>query len=450
MSKIRLHGSSSGYTEIAPVAASGNNTLTLPNDGTIISKDSNGAVGVTSVHTTNITATGIATITTAKIGAGVTITESGIEASGIGITVANINGGSIGGRRNIIINGAMKVAQRGTSSTAGGRKTLDRFQFNWFNGDQVAITQSQSTDAPPDFSKSFKLDVTTAETTLDANEYAWINYTIEAQDLQQLNYGSSDAKSVTLSFWVKSYQTGDFAVNLNKYPDNTNRSITSTYTVNQSATWEKKTITFVGDTGGGGIDDDNGAGIYMYFFVVAGSDYKGSSANTNQWADYTSAGWAHGQYVNLFSSTDNYFQITGVQLEVGSQATPFEYRSYGEELELCKRYCQLLTRGASSHYFGMGYYYNSTNIYLPIRFAPQMRATPSVVQNTGSGFYNFYREGTNDDFEGFGGFGWNEGTANAGVSGHIYVNTGTSGTSGTAGAFYASSTSCKVLLSAEL
>ena len=98
----------------------------------------------------------------------------------------------------------------------------------------------------------------------------------------------------------------------------------------------------------------------------------------------------------------------------------------------------------------MGYYYNSTNIYLPIRFAPQMRATPSVVQNTGSGFYNFYREGTNDDFEGFGGFGWNEGTANAGVSGHLYVNTGTSGTGGTAGAFFASNDSCKVLLSAEL
>ena len=124
MSKIRLHGTSSGYTEIAPVAASGNNTLTLPNDGTIISKDAAGAVGVTSVHTTNITATGIATITTAKIGAGVTISESGIEASGIGITCANINGTQIGGRRNLVINGAMTVAQRGTSSTSNGYQTV--------------------------------------------------------------------------------------------------------------------------------------------------------------------------------------------------------------------------------------------------------------------------------------------------------------------------------------
>ena len=112
MSKIRLHGSSSGYTEIAPVAASGNNTLTLPNDGTIISKDAAGAIGVTSVVTTT------ATITTAKVGAAVTISESGIEASGIGITCANINGAQIGGRRNMIINGDMNIAQRGTPTSA--------------------------------------------------------------------------------------------------------------------------------------------------------------------------------------------------------------------------------------------------------------------------------------------------------------------------------------------
>ena len=119
MSKIRLHGTSSGYVEIAPAATASNNTLTAPSTvGEIIAKDAAGAIGVTSVHTTNIPATGIATITTAKIGAGVTISESGIEASGIGITVANINGTQIGGRRNIIINGAMNIAQRATSSTS--------------------------------------------------------------------------------------------------------------------------------------------------------------------------------------------------------------------------------------------------------------------------------------------------------------------------------------------
>ena len=138
MSKIRLHGSSSGYTEIAPVAASGNNTLTLPDDGTILSKDAAGAVGVTSIVTTT------ATITTAKIGAGVTITESGIEASGIGITCANINGTQIGGRRNLIINGAMNVAQRGTPTASGSYTTAaygacDRWKLEANSTDQAAF-----------------------------------------------------------------------------------------------------------------------------------------------------------------------------------------------------------------------------------------------------------------------------------------------------------------------
>ena len=137
MSKIRLHGSSSGYTEIAPVAASGNNTLTLPDDGTILSKDAAGAVGVTSIKSSNV-----------NVGAAVTITESGIEASGIGITCANINGTQIGGRRNIIINGAFNVAQRGTSSSASSSEylTLDRFRLT-SNSTDEAPSQEQASVA---------------------------------------------------------------------------------------------------------------------------------------------------------------------------------------------------------------------------------------------------------------------------------------------------------------
>ena len=118
MSKIRLHGSSSGYVEIAPAAAASNNTLTAPSTvGEIIAKDAAGAIGITSMKASNV-----------NVGAAVTITESGIEASGIGITCANINGAQIGGRRNIIINGAMKVAQRGTSFTSQSEYTMDRFK----------------------------------------------------------------------------------------------------------------------------------------------------------------------------------------------------------------------------------------------------------------------------------------------------------------------------------
>ena len=309
----------------------------------------------------------------------------GVGASAAAITVNNTDGTCTANitnnlsNRNLIINGAMQVAQRGTSSTSAGYQTVDRFNVSWYNTDQVALTQSQSTDAPPDFSKSFKVDVTTAETTLDANEYSWIRYALEAQDCQQLNYNSSNAKSVTLSFWVKSYQTGDFAVNLNKYPDGSNRSITSTYTVNQSATWEKKTITFVGDTAGGGIDDNADMGISIYFFLAAGTDFKGSSANTNQWADYTSAGWANGQAVNLFSSTDNYLQITGVQLEVGSVATDFEHRSYQDEFLRCCRYFYF----TNAQHFSVGRGNNSDGFVGWIELQVPLRASPSVTLTGG-------------------------------------------------------------------
>ena len=283
---------------------------------------------------------GVGTFSSAKVGAAVTITESGIEASGIGITCANINGAQIGGRRNMVINGAMNVAQR-TTSSSGSSTTLtyicDRFFVYADNIDNLVLTRAQVSDAPAGFSKSFKVSVTTAETTLDANEALQVGQRIEAQDLQHLENGSSTAKPVTLSFFVKSYQTGTFNVNLYK-PDNTVRHISATYTVNQSATWEKKTITFAGDTAGGGINDDNGNGLTLYWHLAAGSNY--TSADSTSWGNYSAAGFAYGQAVNVMSSTDNYWQITGVQLEVGSQATPFEHRSFGEELQLCQRYYQ--------------------------------------------------------------------------------------------------------------
>ena len=281
---------------------------------------------------------GVTTVTSVKVGAAVTISESGIEASGIGITCANINGNQIGGRRNMIINGAMQVAQRATSSSGSSTTATficDRFFVYADNIDNLVLTRAQVSDAPAGFSKSFKVSVTTAETTLDANEALQVGQRIEAQDLQHLENGSSTAKPVTLSFFVKSYQTGTFNVNLYK-PDNTVRHISATYTVNQSATWEKKTITFAGDTSGGGIDDNNGSGLELYWHLAAGSDY--TSSDSTSWGNYSAAGFAYGQTVNVMSSTDNYWQITGVQLEVGSQATAFEHRSFAEELTLCQRY----------------------------------------------------------------------------------------------------------------
>ena len=197
MSKIRLHGSSSGYTEIAPVAASGNNTLTLPDDGTILSKDAAGAVGVTSIKSSNV-----------NVGAAVTITESGIEASGIGITCANINGGAISGRRNLVINGKAQINQRGdsTGNTSSGYYGPDRFETSVYGG-TFSHSAAASGSTLPEFPKCFRIDCTSAASAASGTNEIKIGYLMEGQDVQHLQYGSSSAKSITLSFYVRSNKT---------------------------------------------------------------------------------------------------------------------------------------------------------------------------------------------------------------------------------------------------
>ena len=268
-------------------------------------------------------------------------TSDAITTAADGTCTARITGMTGGGglsHRNIIINGAMTISQRGSSTTTNGY-LIDRFRSNLGGIDQMQFTMSQSTDAPSGFRKSLKFDVTTAETGgTGSDEYAGLRYITESQDVAHLLYGTSGAKTITLSFHVKSYQTGAYALNL--YMGDSARVYTTTYTINQSATWEKKTLTIVGDTGGSEINVDNGHGLYINWFFASGSTYNSSSANTNQWAGFTNAGWANGQSVDLLNSTDNYFQLAGVQLEVGDTATTFEHISYGEELRRCKRYYQ--------------------------------------------------------------------------------------------------------------
>ena len=264
--------------------------------------------------------------------------------------------------RNLIINGAMQIAQRGTSSSGSSTTVtyqVDRFFVYAGSTDQASFTCAQVSDAPTGFSKSFKVSVDAAESALDSNEVLQVAQRIEGQNLQHLDNGLSTAKSLTLSFWVKSYQTGTFCVNFYK-GDNTTRQITATYTVNQSATWEKKTITIPGDTSGGGIDDDNGSGLDLYWYLAAGSG--NTSADSTSWGNYSDAGSAFGQAVNVMSSTDNYWQITGVQLEVGSVATDFEHRSYAQELALCERYCQIIAEGTNNYFATSFVLYTNTTV----------------------------------------------------------------------------------------
>ena len=274
-------------------------------------------------------------------------------------------GGAALSHRNLIINGAMLISQRGTSQasiTSSGYYNIDRFRTALNTG---TVTTSQSTDVPTGegFSRSFKVDVTTADTTLSGTNFLHVQQSIEGQNLQMLSYGTSGAKTITLSFFVKSNKTGIYCISLEK-TDNTRYDYTAEYTISSTNTWEKKTITIVPDSNiqasGGAIDNDNGKGFNLKFVLAAG-DNRNNGAN-NTWNSSTPTHSTPNQ-VNLLDSTSNEFFLTGVQLEVGDIATLFEHRSFGEELSRCQRYCQVyvnprlrgvLGSGSSSDFNRMG------------------------------------------------------------------------------------------------
>ena len=282
--------------------------------------------------------------------------------------------------KNLIINGAMQIAQRATSSTSTGYTTVDRFTSFMSNTDQLAITLEQSTDAPDGFSNSFKWTTTTAETTLESNEYMGVQQLIEAQTLQHLAYGTTSAKKLTLSFWVKSSVTGTYAVSF--YQDDGSRIIGSTYTINTANTWEKKSITIDGDTAGT-INNDNGQGLKPIFHIAAGSDL--TSTDNTSWGSYSSGKWAYGHTQNGVATTLNAtWQVTGVQLEVGESATEFEHRPYGTELSLCQRYFEAFPVINGGQSVALILLYRATSQYwLNLIYKVEKRAAPTF--NLGSG-----------------------------------------------------------------
>jgi hypothetical protein len=283
----------------------------------------------------------------------------------------------LGGRRNIVINGAMQVAQRGTSFTGVGNGDngykLDRFKFAESGEPNGEFTITQASDGPNGFANSMKLDCTTAETSLAGNEMIRIIQGNEGQNLQHLKKGTSDAESLTLSFYVKSNLTGTAVVGL--YDNDNGRYNARAYTIDSANTWERKVLTFQGDTTGT-LTNDNGLSMEVWFYLQAGGN-KTSGTLPSNWEALVEANSAPGQTINVASSTDNEFFITGVQLEIGSQATPFEHRTYAEELELCKRYFQKFGGGANKTIAHV-YAPSTAELALLFRFSPEMRVTPSV------------------------------------------------------------------------
>lgn len=286
--------------------------------------------------------------------------------------------------RNIIINGDMSIAQRGTSFSASSSAiyTLDRFKYINVDSPDNVYTITQDTDVPSGqgFAKSLKVDVATADASLGGSDGTQIEQRVEAQNLQYLNFGNSSAKSLTLSFWVKSNKTGTYVVRLLQ-PDASSRMVTYAYTISSANTWEKKTITVTGDTSGT-INNDNGNGLNITWWLSAGTDYQsGSLAST--WQSYSNGDSAVGQ-VNLADSTSNEWYITGVQLEAGTTASDFEFLPVDVNLGRCLRYFYKHDINGTSGPRAMQYQtsYRMYNDWFPV----VMRAYPTstVTFNRGS------------------------------------------------------------------
>ena len=288
--------------------------------------------------------------------------------------------------RNLIINGAMQVAQRGTAFNAQGSGdspyTLDRFQFSGTGSGAQEFNITQNATAPDDFAQCLRIACSTANASPSANDLFSIIQKIEAQDLQILNYGSAAAKKITLSFYVRSNVTGTYAILV--YQNDDSRMNVVNYTVDSANTWERKTITINEDTTGV-IDDNNQEGLMLEWVLSVGSNFTGSTTK-NTWGAYAGANRASGHAVNIGSSTSNTFDITGVQLEVGSVATPFEHRSYGDELARCQRYYYRHADGSqnSNAGLGSGLWYLTTDVYISIHFPTTMRANPTLKYNAPS------------------------------------------------------------------
>jgi hypothetical protein len=343
--------------------------------------------------------------------------------------------------RNIVINGDMQIAQRSTSVasiTTIGIYTVDRFKT--IISSLGTWTNSQSTDVPTGqgFANSFKLDCTTADAAPAAGDYMVLSQIFEGQNLQYLKKGTANASPLTASFWVKSTKTGTFILELNDL--NNSRSISKSYTVSVSNTWEFKTITYAGDTTGA-FTNNNGASLGLNFWLGAGTDFTSGTLATS-WASTTSANRAVGQ-VNIADNTANDFLITGVQLEAGEQASGFEFMPIDADLQRCLRYYFNLVNGTDNE-IGIGAYISATELNNIIQFPVLMRAGPTLDIVTGTNYYKINRSGGTDFFNSF--------TIARATTRNCLIYNGSeiSGTSGQAGETMSGNASAFLSFTAEL
>ena len=313
-------------------------------------------------------------IQTTNTGAVVTgiLTATSFSGSGEGLTRTTQYS-----HRNVIINGDAKVSQRATtqgSITSGGYYAVDRWYVTMDTAGTWTMYQDADVPSGYGFSKSVSLDVNTANTSLSAGSRAMLSYRLEGQDVQRFCKGTANAKKYALSFWVKCGKTGTYVLEL--FDHDNSRHICKTYTISSANTWEQKKLIFDNETSNA-FGNDNGKSLELQFYLAAGSNYTSGTLATS-WASNTNANRAVGQ-VNVADSTSNKYFLTGVQMEEGQIATPFEHRSHHDELLRCYRYYNK----KNPAYGRIGHMYTGSNIAFTMDLPCEMRASPTITNEGG-------------------------------------------------------------------
>ena len=304
-----------------------------------------------------------------------------LSGNGIDAQIVSIAGGQLS-NRNVIINGAMTVSQRATSasftSSSGVFPALDRFKAVGNSSMTVNTTISQTADSPDGLGYCLKVLVNASQTPSGSENFI-IRYSGEEQDIKRFGYGTSACKEATISFSVKSNKTGTYSVQI--YLGNYLPNIIVTYTINSANTWERKTITLPTYTTSFTHLADNGTGLMIDWHLSDGPD---DIVSTTGWQTAAGNARAATGQVNLLDATNNYWQMTNVQFEVGDTATSFEHRTFAEELSRCQRYCYVIPYGGNSLNTRFidniyGDVKNSSEIQALVTFPVPMRDTPTYT-----------------------------------------------------------------------
>ena len=292
-----------------------------------------------------------------------------------------VEGGGGTSFRNLMVNGDMAIAQRASSvssHSADSYVNIDRWKTRVFNQGVFTVSQSTTVPAGEGFASSQKWDCTTADGSPAASDFLIFEQKMEGQNLQHLEYGTSSAKKLTVSFHVRSNKTGAYTIGL--YSADGSRHIESSYTISSADTWEKKIVTFAGDTGGT-INNDNGEGMKLWFWLGAGSNFS-SGTHATSWAAYSQANVLVDNQVNMADSTDNEWYITGVQLEVGDDASDFEKLPFDVQLQRCQRYYYQIPNVPTSDYkqLGVGSLASASLASFDNEHIVPMRAAPTITE----------------------------------------------------------------------